>query len=123
MMVAVCAGILMIVAIYVFAPIMVRLLLGEDFVGSVEQVRLMAGIPALVLWCTMITVQGLYGLQLQRFAPWIAILSGLISVVINITLIPVFCAKGSILAWYVAQFVELILAGLLVWRYSLKKVY
>jgi PST family polysaccharide transporter len=123
MMVAVCAGILMIVAIYVFAPIMVRLLLGEDFVGSVEQVRLMAGIPALVLWCTMITVQGLYGLQLQRFAPWIAILSGLISVVINITLIPVLCAKGSILAWYVAQFVELILAGLLVWRYSLKKVY
>ena len=122
MLVTVCAGILMVGVIYVFAPILVRVLLGEDFIESVEQVRLMAGIPALVLWCTMITVQGLYGLQLQRFTPWIAILSGLVSVIINITLIPVFFAKGSILAWYVAQFVELMLAGLLVWRYSFKSM-
>lgn len=122
-LIAITMGVFLTIIIYVSAPLLVRILLGDAFISSVEQIRTMAGIPAMVLLCTVLTVQGLYGLQLQRFTPWIALLSGAISVIINLHLIPIIHAVGSILAWYVAQFIEAIIAGLIVWRYySIDKI-
>lgn len=119
-LIAIVSGVVMAIAIWLSAPLLVRILLGDAFADSIAQVRAMAGIPAMVLICTVLTVQGLYGMQLQRFTPWIALLSGVVSVVINVCLIPSLCAIGSIIAWYTAQIVEMMIAGIVVWRYCPK---
>lgn len=116
-LIAIVSGVVMAIAIWLSAPLLVGILLGDAFADSIAQVRAMAGIPAMVLLCTVLTVQGLYGMQLQRFTPWIALLSGVVSVVINVCLIPSLCATGSIIAWYAAQMVEMMIAGVVVWRY------
>ncbi len=76
------------------------------------------GLLLLLLMGTMLTVQGLYGTQQQRWASVVIVLSGCISVALNWLLIPVWHAGGCIAAWYVAECVEILMVGGILWRYK-----
>ena len=108
----------MIPCIWLLAPLVVHILLGNGFEEAVAQMRWMAGLPLLLLIGTMLTVQGLYGTQQQRWAPVVVLLSGGISVALNWLLIPVWHAGGCIAAWYVAECVEILIVGGILWRYK-----
>lgn len=115
---AIGVGLCMIPCIWLLAPLVVHILLGNGFEEAVAQMRWMAGLPLLLLIGTMLTVQGLYGTQQQRWAPVVVLLSGGISVALNWLLIPVWHAGGCIAAWYVAECVEILIVGGILWRYK-----
>lgn len=121
MLMALAAGLCMTPCIWLFAPIVVKVLLGSGFEGSIMQIRWMAGLPLLVLIGTMLTVQGLYGTQLQRFAPIVVVLSGAISVMLNSLLIPAHHAVGCIVSWYAAESIEILMVSGILWHYKRKQ--
>lgn len=106
-------GAVLAVCIYVFAPLAVKILLGGEFVESVMQVRMMSLIPLLVIVGTILTVEGLYGLQMQRFAPLVGILAGLVSVCLTIALVRSRYATGAIMGWYAAQLTEITIVSII----------
>lgn len=115
MVLAVLVGVCMTPCIWLLAPLAVKILLGSGFEEAVVQIRWMSGLPLLVLIGTMLTVQGLYGTQQQRWAPIVVVLSGCVSVGLNRWLIPMWHAGGCIAAWYVAECVEIVIVGGILW--------
>lgn len=115
---AIAVGLCMTPCIWLLAPLAVKILLGSGFEEAVVQIRWMSGLPLLVLIGTMLTVQGLYGTQQQRWAPIVVVLSGCISVALNRWLIPVWHAGGCVVAWYVAESVEIMIVGGIIINYK-----
>lgn len=103
---AVACGILWLVA-----PWVVRILLGVRFMDAIEPLRMMAIIPCLVMVATILTVQGLYGRGLQRYAPWIGGILAILCISTNLILIPRIGMSGAIIAWIVAEVCEIILVS------------
>lgn len=100
---------------YLLAPVVVAILLGDGFSEAVSLLKLLAPLTFLMTLATTLTVQGLYGMQLQRFAPLIGVAVCVFSVSLNCTLIPKFGAAGSVYAWLVCEFVEISIAVALLW--------
>lgn len=101
--------------VYIASPLMVQILLGEKFADSIPLLRTLSIIPALVIMASMFTVQGLYGLGFQRFAPWVGLSVGLSCVVLNFLLIPRLGGTGAAYAWIVAEILEILISGIIVW--------
>lgn len=109
-------GVFVSICIYFFSPLVVKILLGAEFHSSVEIVRAMSILPMLVIIATITTVQGIYGLQLQRLMPFITFVSGVTSLVCCIWLVPVIGFYGAVIAWIVAQVMEILLDGVILYR-------
>ncbi len=105
------------VATYVFAPLAVKIILGSQFSDAVSLLRLLAVYPLLASLASTLTVHGLYGLQLQRFAPLIGGAVCVTSVVFNYLFVPTMGAVGAIYAWLICEVVEISIAvSLLMWK-------
>ena len=113
LLIGIAIGTLVALCIYIFAPLAVKILLGSEFVESVAQVRMMSLIPLLVIVGTILTVEGLYGLQMQRYAPLVGILAGLVSVGLTLILIPTWSTTGAIAGWYAAQLTEITIVSII----------
>lgn len=99
------------------APVVVSILLGSEFTNAVFLLRLLSPLPFLVSLATTLTVQGLYGMQLQRFAPLIGSIVCVFSVSLNCILIPRLGTPGAAYAWLLCELVEIFVAvGLLWWK-------
>ena len=106
---------------FLLAPVVVSILLGNDFSDAVFLLRLLSPLTFLMTMATTLTVQGLYGMQLQRFAPLIGLAVCVCSVSLNCMLIPKEGAAGSVYAWLVCELVEISIAvGLLWWKKDAK---
>ncbi|MBR6103474.1 MAG: flippase [Paludibacteraceae bacterium] len=106
---------------FLLAPLVVSILLGNDFSDAVFLLRLLSPLTFLMTMATTLTVQGLYGMQLQRFAPLIGLAVCVCSVSLNCVLIPKEGAAGSVYAWLVCELVEISIAvGLLWWKKDAK---
>lgn len=116
MFIAFVAGMILTPCLYAAAPWLVEWLLGNEFCDAVGQVRMLAAMPLLVLVGTMLLVQGLYGTQQQRLAPYILVCTGGLSVLLNYWLVPSMGATGCIVAWYVAETVEIVIVGIVLLR-------
>ena len=64
--------------------------------------------PFLVVMASMFTVQGLYGLQLHKYAPFIGALLGVISLIVYFIFIPLYGVYGAAYAWILAQTLEIV---------------
>lgn len=102
--------------IWLLAPWIIRILLGADFMASVHPLRMMAILPCLVMTATILTVQGLYGRGLQRYAPYIGAILATLCIGLNILLIPRIGIDGAIWAWIAAEICEIILVGSILYR-------
>lgn len=101
---------------YLLAPWMVEILLGDKFIDSIPLLRVMSIIPALVIIASMFTVQGLYGLGFQRYAPLVGLTVGLACVALNFWWIPRLGGTGAAYAWIVAEVLEILISGFIVWH-------
>lgn len=101
---------------YLLAPWMVEILLGDKFIDSIPLLRVMSIIPALVIIASMFTVQGLYGLGFQRYAPLVGLTVGLACVALNFWWIPRLGGTGAAYAWIVAEVLEILISGYIVWH-------
>ena len=105
---------------FLFAPLLVRVMLGDDFLDSVPLLRLFAILPLLVTLASTFTVQGLYGMGLQRYAPWVGLSIGIICVTLNLVSIPRWGMYGAAGSWIIAQALEVLIAGTIVFVHMKK---
>lgn len=100
--------------VYFTSPLMVIVLLGEKFIDSIFLLRLLSVIPALVILASMFTVQGLYGLGFEKYAPWVGLSVGIFCIILNFAWIPMMGCKGAALAWILAEVLEIAISATIV---------
>ena len=98
---------------FVCAPLMIRIMYGIGFAPSVDILRWLAPIPFLVMVATLLTVQGLYGMGLQRWAPWVGIILAICCVGLNLWLLPMIGVKGVCISWIAAEVLECLLVSII----------
>lgn len=110
-------GIAVSLCTYIAAPWAVKILLGEQFMKSIPLLRLLSVIPALVIIASIFTVQGLYGLGFEKYAPYVGLCVGLSSISLNLLWIPQLGSYGAAYAWIVAQTMEILISGsIVIWN-------
>jgi len=102
---------LMSVATCIFAPLMIRIMYGVGFEPSIEILRWLSPIPFLVMMATLLTVQGMYGMGLQKYAPYVGLTLAIICISMNMWLLPSFGVKAVCISWIVAQILECVIVG------------
>jgi len=103
------------------SPLLIKLLLGNEFNLSLNLLRLFSVLPFLVILASIFTVQGLYGTGLQKYAPWIGLTLGTFCVIFNLIAIPNYGMYGAAWGWILSEFLEIIMAGGL-FMYGFKKM-
>lgn len=96
---------------FVGAPLIIRIMYGSGFDPSIGLLRWLSPIPFLVMIATLLTVQGLYGLGLQRWAPWVGLILAICCVGMNLWLLPLLGVRGVCISWIAAEVLECILVG------------
>ncbi|MBQ7631916.1 MAG: flippase [Paludibacteraceae bacterium] len=96
---------------YLFAPLAIRIIYGAGFAPSVEILRWLSPIPFLVMMATLLTVQGMYGLGLQKWAPYVGLVLAVVCVSMNLILLPLWGVKAVCVSWIAAQVLECVLVG------------
>lgn len=97
------------VLVYAVAPIVIQIMLGDKFTASLPLLRQMAPMPLLVMAATILTVQGIYALGFQRWAPLIGITVAAACIGSNLWLIPLYGPTGAVVSWGLAELVEILL--------------
>ena len=103
------------IAAFIGAPIIIHIMYGAGFEPSIEMLRWLSPIPFLVMIATLLTVQGLYGLGLQRWAPWVGLILAVTCVGMNLWLLPLIGVKGVCVSWIAAEILECLLVGAILW--------
>lgn len=96
---------------WLLATPLVHLMLHGDFEASIPLLQWMAPLPLLVMVATILTVQGLYGSGLQRFAPWVGLTLAVLCVSLNIFFIPRVGTVGAVWSWLIAEAAEILIVG------------
>ena len=102
-------GLLVTVMIFLFSPLFVQLILGDAFTESIDVIRAMSCIPFLVIVATMFTIQGLYGMQLQKYAPIIGAFISVVSIFCYFSLISSFGVYGAVMGYIISELLEIII--------------
>jgi PST family polysaccharide transporter len=98
---------------YLCAPLIIRIMYGAGFAPAVIFLRWLSPIPLLVMVATLLTVQGLYGLGLQKWAPWVGLVLAVCCVGSNLLLLPAIGEIGVCISWMAAELLECILVGII----------
>ena len=96
---------------FLCAPLMIRIMYGAGFARSIELLKWLSPIPFLVMIATLLTVQGLYGMGLQRWAPWVGVILAVCCVGLNLWLLPLIGVKGVCISWIAAELLECLLVS------------
>lgn len=102
------------VAVYFLSPMAVDLMLGEKFSQSVSLLCLLAPLPLLYTIASALTVQGLFGMQLQKFAPIVGVLVFVSNIFFCWLLIPNTGVDGAAYSWMLCQLVEIVSVMLII---------
>lgn len=105
------------ITVFVFfaAPLLVNLLLGSEFTDSTPLLRAFSPLPFLIIMASMFTVQGLYGLQLQKYSPYIGLTSGIVCMTLTVTLFPIYGYYSAIIGYLAAETTEITFAGVIIY--------
>jgi len=98
---------------YGLAPWIIRIMYGSGYAPSVELLRWLSPIPVFVMLATLLTVQGLYGLGLQRWAPWVGLILAVLCVGLNVLLLPRVGVVGVAWSWAITEVAECVIVGLI----------
>ena len=96
---------------FLFSPLLVKILLGSEFLQSIPLLKIFSCLPFLVITASLCTVQGLYGLGFQQYAPFVGLSVGIICILLNLWLIPLYGMYGAAYSWIIAQALEIIISG------------
>lgn len=98
---------------FIAAPLAIRIVYGHGFAPAIDILRWLSPIPFLVMTATLLTVQGLYGIGLQKWAPWVGGILAVICISMNLILIPRIGVAAVCISWVVAEILECVLSGLI----------
>lgn len=108
------------IVIFFAAPVIVSLFLGAEFMAAVPLLRLFSIVPLLVMVASMFTIQGLYAIQLERYAPYMGFVVMCICICTTVALVPRWGVFGAAVGYVVAELAELVISGTLVYLYKKK---
>lgn len=110
----------MCVGIWLFAPLLVKLFLGGGFDEAIELLRLFSPLPLLIIMASFFTVQGLYALKLQKFAPMVGLIVAICCILFNFYYIPLLGIKGAVIAYLLSEVIEVIISSVIILLYKIK---
>ena len=96
-------GALLGLVMLVFAPLLVRLLLGPGYEPAVPALRIMAALPLLVALNSVMGVQWMIPLSMERQLNWIVVLAGLVNLGAAVLLAPALAHVGMAVAVVTAE--------------------
>lgn len=96
---------------YLFCPLMVKILLGNAFLDSIPVLQVLSCLPLLVIAASLFTVQGLYGLGFQNYAPFMGFIVGVACILLNCQLIPIYGMYGAAYSWIISEILEIVISG------------
>ena len=115
------AALMVSIATYFIAPIAIRIVYGVDFTEAIAVLKWLAPIPFLVMMATLLTIQGLYGIGLQRYAPWIGLTLAVVCITMNIVLIPRMGIAAVCISWITSEVLECVLSGTILMIKGMKR--
>ncbi len=95
------------------APSVIRIVYGGGYELAIRILRWLSPIPFLVMTATLLTVQGLYGMGLHRWAPWVGLSLAILCISLNVTLLPTLNVKAVCLSWNMAELAECLIVGII----------
>lgn len=104
------------------SKIIIQILLGNNFAESIPVFQIFSLLPLLVTVASLLTVQGLYGLQLQKYAPYVGFTIGIVSISLNLFFIPKYGIISTAWIWVASELIEILFVGFLLKKH-LKKIY
>ena len=96
---------------FVVAPFVISIIYGGGYEPAIEVLRWLSPLPFLVMVATLLTVQGLYGLGLHRFAPYVGLILAALCISVNLWLLPSLGVKAVCIGWNVAEVMECVIVG------------
>lgn len=120
--ISILAGIIISAMTFFLSELVVKILLGGMYEDSITIIRALSPLPLLVIVASILTVVGLYGLQLQKKAPIVGFTSGIICIIANLLFIPKYGAIGAAIAWACAQIAEILIDITLLSANRIKKI-
>jgi polysaccharide transporter, PST family len=97
------AGIAWGIAAFVFAPVLVHLVLGDQFESAVAVVRILALLPPLVAFSNALGVQWMLAIGLDRLVNTVVFSAGILNVLLALILVPRLLHIGMAIAVVAAE--------------------
>ena len=94
----------------IFAPQIILLISGPGYEGGITPMRIVMPLMLVIGYEQIAVVQGLMPLRADKLVIFNAAIGAVISVVLNVLLVPVLESIGSSVAWVVSEIVILILS-------------
>lgn len=98
------------VGMYIFSPLAVQILLGEQFAESTELLRYYSVCPLFCTTSLYLTVQGLYAVQKQLYATIVEAIALGVCIVATVLLNDQFGVKGAVWAFDLTVLTEIVLS-------------
>ncbi|PQJ69078.1 oligosaccharide flippase family protein [Polaribacter butkevichii] len=105
--------------IYVAAPLLVKIVLGKEFVSSVRILRIFSFLPILVTLTNYLTIQGLYAMKLERLSPYIGFFVGLTCLSLNLIFTPDYGVLSSAYIWVFTQLLAVLITMYVLYKNGL----
>ena len=95
------------------APLAIRIIYGGGYEPAITILRYLSPLPFLVMMGTLLTVQGLYGMGLHRWAPWVGLMLAITCVSLNLWLLPRWGVTAVCFSWNMAELMESVIVGVI----------
>ena len=95
------------------APLIIHIVYGSGYEPAVTILRWLSPLPFLVMTATLLTVQGLYGMGLHRWAPWVGLILATLCISSNMLLLPRWGVLAVCFSWNLAELAECLIVGLI----------
>ena len=98
---------------FVVAPMAIPIIYGAGYETAIEVLRWLSPLPFLVMVATLLTVQGLYGMGLQKWAPWVGMILAVLCISLNLWLLPHLGVRAVCIGWNAAELAECLIVGMI----------
>lgn len=98
---------------FVVAPMAIPIIYGAGYETAIEVLRWLSPLPFLVMVATLLTVQGLYGMGLQKWAPWVGMMLAALCISLNLWLLPHLGVRAVCIGWNAAELAECLIVGMI----------
>ena len=108
------------VLVFFASPLLVDYILGRKFEDSITYLQIFSFQPLFVSIASLLTIQGLYNFDLQKYSPYIGFGLGIFCVLFNIILLPVFGGHISALSWVIAEIIEIVVVYIILRKKNIR---
>jgi PST family polysaccharide transporter len=107
---------------FLFSDFFVDVFFKKGCEDAYTLMKMFSILPFFVTLASLLTVQGLYGMQIQYMAPFVGGFLGVFSIGLNYVMLYRMGILGAAISWIICQFFEIVLVGMLILVKKSKKI-